>query len=107
MGTLVSVLWKTTTFSTWVPASRRLIHQGLYAHFLATSHPAVRGEDEPRSAWSSRSVTASGPKPEKMGIAITPIFRHANMAKTVSGIMGMKMPGAVSGAHPHLAHGVR
>ena len=52
------------------------------------------------SACSSRSATASGPKPEKMGIATTPIFRHANMANTVSGSMGMKMPALSPGRIP-------
>ena len=53
---------------------------------------AVSSTDTPAS--SSRTATASGPKPLKIGTQIAPILEQAITAATVSGIIGMKIPTA-------------
>ena len=89
------------------PGFERLIHQGLYAHFLAPAHPAVRREDEPRLGVV-----------ESLGDGFRAEAREnrdrddADLKTREHGEDGLRDhghedAGAVSGAHPHLAHGVR
>ena len=89
------------------PGFERLIHQGLYAHFLAPAHPAVRREHEPRLGVI-----------ETLGDGFWAEAREnrdrddADLKTREHGEDGLRDhghedAGAVSGAHPHLAHGVR
>ena len=89
------------------PGFERLIHQSLYAHFLAPAHPAVRGEDEPRLGVLKPLGDGFRAEAREDGNRDHPDLKTREHGEDGFWDHGHEDARAVSGAHPHLAHGVR